>query len=73
MPIDYSNGKIYKIVSNHTNDVYIGSTCEPMLSRRLAQLRSEYRNYAGSKRRWMSYFAIVKYDDAQIFDRKLPM
>eukprot|EP01041_Mallomonas_annulata_P017040 gene17040-35306_t len=32
---DYSLGKIYKIVCNVTGEVYIGSTCETTLARRL--------------------------------------
>ena len=34
--VDYSLGKIYKIVCNITGLVYYGSTCEPTLARRLA-------------------------------------
>ncbi len=28
---DYLNGKIYKLVSNQTNDIYIGSTTKKYL------------------------------------------
>ena len=35
---DYSKGKIYKIVCNVTGLVYVGSTCEPTLARRLAKI-----------------------------------
>jgi len=38
----YKNSKIYKIISNHTNKIYIGLTTEKLLSRRLAQHRKEY-------------------------------
>jgi len=34
---DYSQGKIYKIVCNITNEVYFGSTKEKYLSRRLSR------------------------------------
>ena len=33
---DYNKGKIYKIVDNTNNNIYIGSTCEPTLAHRLA-------------------------------------
>jgi hypothetical protein len=33
MPIDYTNGKIYKIVCNITGDIYIGSTTQPLSKR----------------------------------------
>ena len=39
----YQNAKIYKIVCNITNKIYIGSTCEPKLSRRLAGHRSQFK------------------------------
>ena len=42
---DYSKGKIYKIVCNTTGLTYYGSTCEPILSRRLAKHRSNYKDY----------------------------
>ena len=40
---DYSKGKIYKIVCNVTGLIYIGSTCEPTLARRLAKHTSLYK------------------------------
>jgi len=36
MPVNYQLGKIYKIVDNTNDNIYIGSTCEPTLARRLA-------------------------------------
>ena len=42
---DYNQGKIYKIVCNVTGLTYYGSTCEPILSRRLAKHRSNYKDY----------------------------
>ena len=39
---DYSKGKIYIIVDNTNNTVYIGSTCEPTLAHRLAQHKKDY-------------------------------
>lgn len=41
----YNFGKIYKIVDNTTNKSYIGSTCESLLSKRLAQHTSAYKRY----------------------------
>jgi len=41
----YKNGKIYKIVDNTNENVYIGSTCEPTLARRLANHRRDYKEY----------------------------
>jgi hypothetical protein len=36
MPINYQLGKVYKIVDNTNGQCYVGSTCEPILARRLA-------------------------------------
>ena len=37
--VNYQLGKIYKIVDNTNGNIYIGSTCEPTLARRLAKQR----------------------------------
>ena len=46
---DYSKGKIYKILCNVTGLTYYGSTCEPILSRRLAKHKSNYKDYLNKK------------------------
>jgi hypothetical protein len=46
----YNNGKIYKIVDNTNGNVYIGSTCEPTLARRLAGHRGAYNSYLNGGR-----------------------
>ena len=38
--VDYKLAKIYKIVCRITGEVYVGSTCEPTLARRLVAHRS---------------------------------
>ena len=45
----YQRGKIYKIVDNTNGNIYIGSTCEPMLSRRLAKHKMEYKYYIAKR------------------------
>lgn len=37
---DYQLAKIYKLICSETNNVYFGSSCQPYLSRRLAQHKS---------------------------------
>lgn len=39
--VNYQNGKIYKIVDNTNGNIYIGSTCEKYLSRRLQGHRDQ--------------------------------
>jgi len=41
----YQRGKIYKIVDNTTDNIYIGSTCEPTLARRLAKHVGDYTHH----------------------------
>ena len=38
MVVNYQLGKIYKIVDNTNGNIYIGSTCETTLARRLNKL-----------------------------------
>ncbi len=52
--VNYQLGKIYKIVDNTNGDIYIGSTCEPNLARRLATHMSNYKH----KRRNITSFQI---------------
>ena len=68
MPItDYGECKIYKLVSSQTDKVYIGSTCQKQLSKRLGQHRQDYNRYLnGKKKEYMSSYEIVKYPDAKI-------
>jgi hypothetical protein len=58
---DYSEGKIYKIVCNVTNEQYIGSTKEKYLSRRLQRHKHHYTEcLIGKKRGKMSSFSIIQ-------------
>jgi hypothetical protein len=60
--VDYKNGKVYKITSTETEDVYIGSTCAT-LNTRLINHRSAFKKFnhkVGSARN------ILKYADATI-------
>ena len=41
--MDYKNAKIYQLVNDITDDVYIGSTCQP-LSKRMAEHRTSMRS-----------------------------
>ncbi len=61
---DYSKGKIYKIVSNCTNKIYIGSTTLDRLSTRLALHRHHGKNLIKYKN--ITSRKILKYGDAKI-------
>lgn len=63
--VNYSNGKIYKIVSSQTNKVYIGSTTTP-LCERLSGHRQRFRRWKLGKDCYLTSYDILKYDDARI-------
>jgi hypothetical protein len=63
---DYSLCKVYKIISNQTDKVYIGSTCQKYLSSRLAQHKKDYKKYLNDNKHYVSSFKILKYDDCKI-------
>ena len=44
---NYQNGKIYKIISQHTDKCYVGSTTLKYLSTRLAKHRGDYKKNSG--------------------------
>ena len=63
---NYSNCKIYKIISNETDDIYIGSTSQKYLCNRLVQHKQDYKRYLGGKFGYISSIEILKYSDAKI-------
>ena len=58
-------GRIYKISSPQTDNVYIGSTTQD-IHKRLQQHIKDYRQYQNGKKYYISSFEIVKYDDVII-------
>jgi len=56
----YDRSKIYKIVCNITGKIYVGSTTEPLLSRRLAGHRSHYNSYLKGKSSYITSIEILK-------------
>jgi hypothetical protein len=63
MPVDYRLAKIYKIESlnpDDESDIYIGSTCEPTLARRLAKHVSDYIRWKNGKKHFITSFTIIE-------------
>jgi len=60
---DYQKGQIYKLVSNHTDNIYIGSTTQP-LRKRLGGHISSYKKW-GVKMGCTS-FELLKFGDTKI-------
>ena len=62
---DYSNAKIYKIVSDKTDKVYIGSSIQE-LCKRFNSHMCEYRKWKNGKYHYVTSFEILQYGDARI-------
>jgi hypothetical protein len=59
---NYANAKIYKVVDNTSDRIYIGSTCKT-LSGRLCDHRSSYKS---DKTKYCTVFEILKNEDFEI-------
>ena len=61
----YYESKIYKITSDQTNDIYIGSTTKS-LNRRLSDHKYDYKRYLRGDYHYVTSFEISKYPDCKI-------
>jgi hypothetical protein len=63
----YQNSKIYKLVSPHTNSVYIGSTCRS-LETRLKEHISNYNKWISENKNkgYITSFELLKHRDVNI-------
>ena len=65
--VNYKLGKIYRLECNITGLVYVGSTCEPTLAKRLTKHVAAYRSYLkGVGNRYVSSFKILENNDYDI-------
>ena len=64
--VNYQMGKIYKIVDNTNENIYIGSTSEPTLAKRLANHLRSYKYYLTHKTYYISSFKIIENGDYEI-------
>jgi len=65
---DYQKGKIYKIECNITGEVYIGSTCEPTVARRLTTHVKSYNRWKKGTLKYKTYsFDIIDRNNYQIY------
>ena len=64
--MDYKNGKIYRIDCLSTGEVYIGSTCQPTLAKRLAHHKYHYNQWKKDGKGFMNSFPIIERDNYQI-------
>ena len=62
--VNYQQAKIYKIVDNRTDEIFIGSTCYSTLARALASCVDNYRSYVKDNARgYRSYFKFFEDND----------
>jgi hypothetical protein len=66
MPINYQLGKIYKIESS-SGLIYIGSTCEPTLARRLSNHKRGFNIWkGGNKNKYITSYRLFEEDEEKI-------
>lgn len=63
---DYALGKIYRIISPNTDRIYIGSTCEPRLTRRLSSHVVQYKRWVAGTSYHTSSSVIIAAGDYNI-------
>ena len=61
----YKNGKIYQIIDNTNDNIYVESICKK-LCQRLAQHRKNYNYYVNNKYHYFSSYEILKNSDYKI-------
>lgn len=65
--LNYDNGKIYKIISDQSDKIYIGSTTKKYLSSRLASHVKNFKAWKkGSYNKYVSSYEILEYEDHKI-------
>jgi hypothetical protein len=62
----YQQGKIYKIISPHTDKIYIGSTCKKYLSQRIKAHKDDYKRWKNEKRNKVSSFDLFELGEVEI-------
>jgi hypothetical protein len=62
----YQRSKIYKIISPHTDKIYIGSTTEIYLSQRLTKAKNMYKRFLENKHHYVSSYELFKLGDVEI-------
>ena len=54
------NGKIYSIRSYETDAIYIGSTKQQKLCKRMVNHKTDYKRYLNGKKHYVTSYEIVK-------------
>jgi hypothetical protein len=64
--VNYQLGKIYRIVCNTTGLVYVGSTCEPTLAKRLQNHKRDYKRYLDGSNKYITSFKSLENNNYEI-------
>ena len=62
----YHNSKIYKIISNHTDKIYIGSTTQKFLVSRKAQHKGQSKTFENNGTHYISSYELIVLGDVDI-------
>lgn len=65
MPVNYQLGKIYKMESP-SGLLYVGSTCEPTLARRLAGHKKHFYDWKNGIARFVTSFKLFEEDEENV-------
>jgi hypothetical protein len=61
----FQNAKIYKIIDNTSDLIYIGSTCKT-LNQRLKKHEYDYKQYIDRKYHFVTSFKIIQHNNYRI-------
>ena len=65
--VNYENAKIYKLVCNKTGMIYVGSTCQRLLCKRLSGHVADYKRWKNGKTNsYVTSFKIIEGNDYYI-------
>lgn len=67
-PINWKTGKIYKLYSDHTDEIYVGSTTKKYLRDRLRAHKNAKKRYEAGKEKanYVTSYQMLDYDDCRI-------
>ena len=63
--VNYQEGKIYKIMNDESDEIYIGSTCSS-LAKRFGGHKTGYNAYKNNKTNYVTSFKILDYPSSKI-------
>ena len=64
--VNYSLGKIYKVVDNTNENIYIGGTCEPTLAKKLSKHIVDYKRFLKGTYNYATVFKILENNNYDI-------